>query len=223
MKNDNIDDFLKSLDDEEKPNEGFNRNYFGGKKENNSDDDDFDNSLEEESNKNKNLNSKYAFRKKSEEYYKDNIQPKVEGDDDDDDWENDKDDFDEIGKFKNNENDDYSAVDIRKIGIKDNSQLKKCEIVYLGNGISNEYFLCNNLLCTKCDVKVSVFPNKMWDTSVNYLFFRNNYARPDMLKKKLIDSYGTQCYSCQCTWNNVSDDYLLASKVSNWICLGHNK
>ena len=221
MKNDNIDDFLKSLDDEEKPNEGFNRNYFGGKKENNSDDD-FDNSLEEESNKNKNLNSKYAFRKKSEEYYKDNIQPKVEGDDDDD-WENDKDDFDEIGKFKNNENDDYSAVDIRKIGIKDNSQLKKCEIVYLGNGISNEYFLCNNLLCTKCDVKVSVFPNKMWDTSVNYLFFRNNYARPDMLKKKLIDSYGTQCYSCQCTWNNVSDDYLLASKVSNWICLGHNK
>ena len=44
-----------------------------------------------------------------------------------------------------------------------------------------------------------------------------------MLKKKLIDSYGTQCYSCQCTWNNVSDDYLLASKVSNWICLGHNK
>ena len=32
MKNDNIDDFLKSLDDEDKKNEGFNRNYFGAKK-----------------------------------------------------------------------------------------------------------------------------------------------------------------------------------------------
>ena len=228
MKNDNIDDFLKSLDDDDKKNEGFNRNYFGGKKEKNNLDDDFDkdDSFDDDIDKKNiisNKNTNYTIRKKSEEYYKNNVQPKVDVDDDDDDWNDDKDDFDDVGKFKNNDNIDYSApVDIRKIGIKDNSKLKQCEIVYLGNGISNEHFLCNNLLCTKCDVKVSIFENKMWDSSVNYLFFRNNYARPEMLKKKLIDSYGTNCYSCQCTWNNISDDYVIASKVSNWICLGHH-
>ena len=63
---------------------------------------------------------------------------------------------------------------------------------------------------------------KCGDSSFNYLFFRNNYARPEILKKKLIDSYGTICYSCQCTWNNISDDFVIASKVSNWICLGHH-
>jgi hypothetical protein len=68
---------------------------------------------------------------------------------------------------------------------------------------------------------VSIFENKMWDVDVNYLFFRNNYNRPEKLKSKLVDSYGTTCYSCQCTWNNISDDNILAQKVSNWACAGH--
>jgi hypothetical protein len=52
MKNDNIDDFLKSLDDEDKKNEGFNRNYFGAKKDKNLEDDfDNDDSFDDDINK----------------------------------------------------------------------------------------------------------------------------------------------------------------------------
>ena len=61
----------------------------------------------------------------------------------------------------------------------------------------------------------------MWDIDVDYLFFRNNFATPDNLKQKLIESYGTYAYSCQCSWQNISDDYVPAIKVSNWICGGH--
>ena len=28
-------------------------------------------------------------------------------------------------------------------------------------------------------------------------------------------------YSCQCSWQNISDDYVPAMKVSNWVCGGH--
>jgi len=91
----------------------------------------------------------------------------------------------------------------------------------LGNGFSDDIFLCDNLICTKCDCKVSIFKNYMWDIDVNYLFFRNNFATPEKLKQKLVESYGTYAYSCQCSWQNISDDYVPAMKVSNWVCGGH--
>ena len=61
----------------------------------------------------------------------------------------------------------------------------------------------------------------MWDIDVNYLFFRNNFATPEKLKQKLVESYGTYAYSCQCSWQNISEDYVPAIKVSNWVCGGH--
>lgn len=104
---------------------------------------------------------------------------------------------------------------------KETSYKRYCEVTYIGNGLNNFKDLCDNLLCTKCDVKVSIFPNKQWDTAVNYMFFRNNYARKDILSQKLLNSYGQTCYSCQCTWNNISVNFINSSKVSNWICRGH--
>ena len=46
----------------------------------------------------------------------------------------------------------------------------------------------------------------MWDIDVDYLFFRNNFATPEKLKQKLVESYGTYAYSCQCSWQNISDE-----------------
>ena len=112
-------------------------------------------------------------------------------------------------------------MDIRKIGQIGAGQKKRCEIPYLGNGFSDDVQLCDNLICTKCDCKVSIFKNQMWDIDVNYLFFRNNFATPEKLKKKLIESYGTYAYSCQCSWQNISEESVPASQVSNWTCAGH--
>ena len=101
------------------------------------------------------------------------------------------------------------------------SEKSECEIAYLGNGFSDEINLCDNLICTKCDCKVSIFKNYMWDIDVDYLFFRNNFATPEKLKQKLVESYGTYAYSCQCSWQNISDESVPAIKVSNWVCGGH--
>ena len=149
---------------------------------------------------------------------------------DEDDWEDDKNDsFDYKPKFNSNIEKKEEVVekydkpiDIRKIGnVGATNKKQKCDIAYLGNGFSDDIFLCDNLICTKCDCKVSIFKNYMWDIDVNYLFFRNNFATPEKLKQKLVESYGTYAYSCQCSWQNISDDYVPAMKVSNWVCGGH--
>lgn len=61
--------------------------------------------------------------------------------------------------------------------------LNYCKEVYLGAsknpvGIANENAqrTCGSLICTKCDTKVSMFKNKKWCESADYLFFRNNYG-----------------------------------------------
>ena len=162
---------------------------------------------------------KSPMKKKTEDDFNNN----------DDDWEDDKNDFFDYNagfnanKEKNdNYNDKYTKpIDIRKIGQIGKGQKRKCDIAYLGNGFSDDIQLCDNLICTKCDCKVNIFKNQMWDIDVNYLFFRNNFATPEKLKQKLIESYGTYAYSCQCSWQNISDEYIPAIKVSNWICGGH--
>ena len=169
--------------------------------------------------------------KEKVDLYKIERQKKTEDDFDnnEDDWEDDKNDFFDykaqfnLNKEKKEEiHDKYEKpIDIRKIGNPGSILKQKCDVAYLGNGLSDDIRLCENLICTKCDCKVMIFKNKMWDIDVDYLFFRNNFATPDKLKKKLIESYGTYAYSCQCSWQNISDDYVPALKVSNWICGGH--
>ena len=159
----------------------------------------------------------------------------------DDDWEDDKnDEFDDVGVNNVNKNwldgkyneltkqqePFHSPVDIRKIGQINHAEKKYCEITYLGNGFSDNDFVCDNLVCTKCDCKVNIFKNYMWDNGdkeVKYMFFRNNFARPEKLKEKLIESYGTYAYCCQCFWLNVSEEIVVADSVSGWTCAGHYK
>ena len=162
---------------------------------------------------------------KEDDYvYNDDKELKIDADLD---WGDDKGDEDfevDTNQYQNNANKTYNTtpVDIHKIAsISKSTKKTKCEIALLGNFTSNSNKLCTSLLCTKCDVKVSFFKNKKWDSSVTYLFFRNNYSRPNKLEEKLLDAYGTCAYSCQCNWKNITDDCIVASKVSNWTCLGH--
>ena len=178
--------------------------------------------------------NEFSDEKKKKDNYKPDLykmdREKKTEDDFNDDWEDDKNDvFDYKQKFNSNiekkeeipEKFD-KPIDIRKIGsLGSTSKKQKCDIAYLGNGFSDDIVLCDNLICTKCDCKVSIFKNYMWDTDVDYLFFRNNFATPEKLKQKLVESYGTYAYSCQCSWQNISDEYVPAMKVSNWVCGGH--
>ena len=84
--------------------------------------------------------------------------------------------------------------------------------------------ICSALLCTKCDVKVSIFKNKLWCDSCDYLFFRNNYGDQIKLSERLISDPGSMCYSCQCSWLNVKDPLVEVDKLNSvaWTCNGHN-
>lgn len=84
--------------------------------------------------------------------------------------------------------------------------------------------VCNALLCTKCDVKVSMFKNMKWCESCDYMFFRNNYGDEIKLSDKLLPSPNNTCFSCQCTWVNIEDDIIDVEKLSNvsWTCGGHH-
>ena len=176
-------------------------------------------------------NDKKKEEKEKVDLYKIDRQKKTEDDlnNNEDDWEDDKNDSfeykDHFSSHKEKKEDTIEKfdkpVDIRKIGNVGSIKKQKCDIAYLGNGFSDDVVLCDNLICTKCDCKVSIFKNNMWDIDVDYLFFRNNFATPEKLKQKLVESYGTYAYSCQCSWQNISDEYVPAMKVSNWVCGGH--
>lgn len=53
------------------------------------------------------------------------------------------------------------------------------------------------------------------------MFFRNYYSNRNKLSEKTISEPGCTCYSCQCNWKNIYDDYTIASSGTNWACAGH--
>ncbi|MCQ2820362.1 MAG: hypothetical protein MJ252_24105 [archaeon] len=53
------------------------------------------------------------------------------------------------------------------------------------------------------------------------MFFRSYYSNKAKLSEKTINQIGCTCYSCQCSWKSVTDDYVMASKGTNWACAGH--
>lgn len=83
--------------------------------------------------------------------------------------------------------------------------------------------ICDNLRCSSCDFKVNRYIDKNWTSSVNYLFFRNNFPDYDKLKCNLRPCKGGAAYACQCSWFNVKD----SDKIINippelkWHCGGH--
>jgi hypothetical protein len=95
-------------------------------------------------------------------------------------------DFDKFLNVQNNY-DSYASSNLK-------SDLTFCEETYIGNtkddfGITQngKKLICSNLLCSKCDIKVSIFKNKKWNDSCDYMFFRNNYG--DQIKLSEVMFY----------------------------------
>uniref|UniRef100_A0A673IYY2 Cilia- and flagella-associated protein 418 n=1 Tax=Sinocyclocheilus rhinocerous TaxID=307959 RepID=A0A673IYY2_9TELE len=68
----------------------------------------------------------------------------------------------------------------------------RCCPVFLGGssvphgvGTSVSQRACNHLRCTSCDFSVIMFEDHEWDSSCDYLFFRNNMPDYHKLKAKL--------------------------------------
>ncbi|KAM9574115.1 cilia- and flagella-associated protein 418 isoform 1-T1 [Guaruba guarouba] len=89
---------------------------------------------------------------------------------------------------------------------------KRCSPVYLGGSFSPHGIgtniskrTCDQLRCTACDFRVSLFNDYIWDQSCDYLFFRNNMPELSKLRAKMIKKKGARAYACQCSWRSIDE------------------
>ncbi|KAM6349464.1 cilia- and flagella-associated protein 418 [Podargus strigoides] len=106
---------------------------------------------------------------------------------------------------------------------------KRCCPVYLG-GSSSPYGIgtniskrtCDQLRCTACDFRVSLFNDYIWDQSCDYLFFRNNMPELSKLRPKMIKKKGARAYACQCSWRSIDElTDLQTDQQLRWVCGKH--
>nr|XP_005499549.3 protein C8orf37 homolog isoform X2 [Columba livia] len=108
---------------------------------------------------------------------------------------------------------------------------KRCCPVYLG-GSSSPYGIgtniskrtCDQLRCTACDFRVSLFNDYIWDQSCDYLFFRNNMPELSKLRAKMIKKKGARAYACQCSWRSINElTDLQTDQQLRWVCGKHTE
>ncbi|XP_043921865.1 protein C8orf37 homolog [Protopterus annectens] len=106
---------------------------------------------------------------------------------------------------------------------------KKCCPVYLGGssfacgiGTNISQRTCDQLRCTSCDFKISTYNDYEWDTSCDYLFFRNNMPDFSKLKQKMLRKRGSRAYACQCSWRSIQElTDLSKDQQLRWVCSTH--
>ncbi|XP_066540246.1 cilia- and flagella-associated protein 418 [Hoplias malabaricus] len=106
---------------------------------------------------------------------------------------------------------------------------KKCGPVFLGGssipvgvGTSVTQRACDQLRCTSCDFRVAMFDDHEWDSSCDYLFFRNNMPDRNKLRAKLKRRQGARAYACQCSWHSaITLSELRHTPQLKWVCGQH--
>ncbi|XP_026857336.2 protein C8orf37 homolog isoform X1 [Electrophorus electricus] len=106
---------------------------------------------------------------------------------------------------------------------------KKCCPVFVGGssitsgiGTSMSKRVCDQLRCTSCDFRVAMFDDHEWDSSCDYLFFRNNMPDSTKLQAKLKRRQGVRAYACQCSWHSAfSLSELRHIQQLKWVCGQH--
>lgn len=106
----------------------------------------------------------------------------------------------------------------------------KCRMIMLGPPASDRghytgvgaTVCCNQLRCTRCDLRVLSFCDAKWDSGADYMFFRNCYPDEGRLSENLRTQRGTTAYACQCQWTSCSEPTLVDfSSELRWVCAGH--
>ncbi|XP_035235120.1 protein C8orf37 homolog [Anguilla anguilla] len=106
---------------------------------------------------------------------------------------------------------------------------RRCCPVFLGGssvatgvGTSTSQRACSQLRCTSCDFRVMSFDDHEWDSSCDYLFFRNNMPDRQKLQAKLKRKRTSRAYACQCSWRStlILTD-LRDQPELKWVCGKH--
>ncbi|XP_026172464.1 cilia- and flagella-associated protein 418 isoform X2 [Mastacembelus armatus] len=106
---------------------------------------------------------------------------------------------------------------------------RRCFPVFVGGsfmtngvGTATSKRSCDQLRCISCDFRVLMFDDCEWDSSCDYLFFRNNVPDRQKLRAKLKRSRGVRAYACQCSWFSCSEPTDLQDQAQlRWVCGKH--
>ncbi|OWZ11097.1 hypothetical protein PHMEG_00015931 [Phytophthora megakarya] len=80
---------------------------------------------------------------------------------------------------------------------------------------------CSNLRCNECDFTVVQFTGKKWDSSADYMFFRENVPNETKLRVKMESVPEFAAYACQCKWLSISSQTRVDLCQVKWSCAGH--
>lgn len=105
---------------------------------------------------------------------------------------------------------------------------KKCLQVLMNGGhcsrgLSTAFSsrVCSNLRCNECDFTVVQFPGKKWDSTADYMFFRENTPNEAKLRAKMEVVSGFAAYACQCKWLSINSLTRVDQCRVKWSCAGH--
>ncbi|KAG5271371.1 hypothetical protein AALO_G00178950 [Alosa alosa] len=110
------------------------------------------------------------------------------------------------------------------------TQKRKCCPVFVGGstipsgvGTSNSQRVCDQLRCISCDFRIASFDDHEWDSTCDYLFFRNNMPDCHRLRAKLRRRRGARAYACQCSWHSaLALTDLRDQPQLKWVCGKHD-
>mmetsp|Transcript_14112 Transcript_14112/g.36219 ORF Transcript_14112/g.36219 Transcript_14112/m.36219 type:complete len:204 (+) Transcript_14112:411-1022(+) len=106
----------------------------------------------------------------------------------------------------------------------------KCRMVMLGPPAARRghytgvgpAICCDQLRCTRCDLRVLTFPDREWARDADYMFFRNCYPDEARLGENLRARPGAAAYACQCQWTTCDETTMVDySSELRWVCAGH--
>ncbi|CAD8086887.1 unnamed protein product [Paramecium primaurelia] len=95
-------------------------------------------------------------------------------------------------------------------------QKRKCLSPHIGN--QQQFRICTNLRCLKCDLQVKCHINQKWNKDADYLILRNYFNNMTILQNYLIEDSQYNAYNCQCTNVNAIESI---STPQYWVCSGH--
>ncbi|XP_062394475.1 cilia- and flagella-associated protein 418 [Sardina pilchardus] len=145
--------------------------------------------------------------------------------------------LDELLDDDNNEDDVRNRSTNSKVGKAVRSgpkdlvtQKRRCCPVFVGGstipsgvGTSNSQRVCDQLRCISCDFRIASFDDHEWDSTCDYLFFRNNMPDCHRLRAKLRRRRGARAYACQCSWHSaVALTDLRDQPQLKWVCGKHD-
>ena len=83
--------------------------------------------------------------------------------------------------------------------------------------------VCDNLMCSDCNISIRTFQDCKWRPGCDYLFFRSYWGLPEKLSSGLQRQIGGRAYHCGCRGVTIDSPRFTEDLYGfRWLCMGHS-